>query len=176
MQRVASNFLLLLAMLVLSGCGERTAPAPTSSGAAAGVASGGSGNRGEAVARIGDATLRASVVQTSHLPPSIAREYGIKRDPGRILLLVTVRAGDAASASRVPVRVTATSTDLRGGRQQVAMREIRVDDPAAGSGQVLVDHIGTVETSLPETLRFDVVVTREGGGSASLRLSRDFHP
>jgi hypothetical protein len=174
MQRT-THVLLVVVSLALSGCGQGAAPAPASAGAAATVSSP-SGGSDQAVASIGDVTVRASVVQTSRLPASIARQYGIGRDPGRILLLVTVRAGDAASASPVPVRVTAASTDLRGGRQQVPMREIRVDDPAAGPGQVLVDHIGTVETSLPETLRFEVAVTREGGGTATLRLTRDFHP
>lgn len=168
----------LLVLSALSACGERVPPAPAPAAApdATAAASAASGNHGEVVARIGEVTIRASAVQTSNLPAAVAREYGIERGPGRVLLLVAVRQGDAATATAVPVRVSATSTDLRGGRQQIAMREIRVEDPGAGPDQVLVDHIGTVETSLPETLRFDVVVVRAGGATSTLRITRDFHP
>ena len=130
----------------------------------------------EAIARVGDVTMRASVVQTSALGSGVASQYGIHRDDNTVMLLVAVRQGRDGAEVTLPAQVTATSMDLRGQRQTIAMRELRVDDPASGPGQVLLDHVGTVQTTLPETLRFDVRIVRQGGATSSLQFSREFFP
>ena len=130
----------------------------------------------EAIARVGDVTMRASVVQTSALGSGIASQYGISRDDNTVMLLVAVRQGRDGAEVTLPAQVTATSTDLRGQRQTIAIRELRVDDPASGPGQVLLDHVGMVQTTLPETLRFDVRIVRQGGATSSLQFSREFFP
>ncbi len=55
----------------------------------------------------------------------------------------------------------------------VAMREVHSGDP--GSDTELVDYVGTVQTGLPDTLRFDIHVQAQGVDAATLQLSRDFY-
>lgn len=150
----------LVSLLTLGACGGPNAPTPAKPATAA--------VSPEAVARIGDVSVHASVVQTSTLAPTVASAYGITRDERRVLLLVAVRQGPEAQAIAVPAQVVATVTDLRGRRQDIAMRELRSDD--------LLDYIGTVEIELPDTLRFDVTVTRPGGATSTIQLSREFFP
>ena len=149
---------LVAALLALAACGGGSPPPRPGTEAAS----------SEAVTRVGDVSIRASVVQTSLLNDAVARDYGITPDPGVVLLLVAVRRGPDAEATAEPAQVTATATGLRGDRQVVAMREVQ-----AGG---LTDYIGTVTTSLPETLRFDITVVRAGGARSTLQLTRDFYP
>jgi len=148
----------LVAALLLAACGAEP-PVSTADQASAPQ---------EAIVRAGDTTIRASVVQTSTLGAGVASQYGIRRAPGTVMLLVAVRTGDDGDESAVPARVTATATDLRGQRQDIAMRELRVGD--------LLDYVGTVETTLPDTLRFDVTIVREGGATSSMQFTREFFP
>ncbi len=149
-----------LLALVLSACGGRpAAPEPAAAAPAA---------QAEASAQLGDATVHVSAVQTSQLPEAVARRYGIAHSPRSVLLLVNLQGGDGA----VPVRIEATVTDLRGSRQALALRALTVDTP---DGTAVRDYLGTVDTTLPETLRFEVTAVR-GDARASLQLSRDFYP
>ena len=148
----------LAAALLLAACGAQP-PARTADNAPAPQ---------EAIARAGDVTMRASVVQTSTLGADVAARYGISRDPGTVMLLVAVRQGPDGDEVALPAQVTATATDLRGQRQTFAMRELRVGD--------LLDYVGTVRTTLPDTLRVDVTIVREGGATSSLQFSREFFP
>ena len=153
--------LLLMAMLALGACGGSNAPTPVKPAASATASP-------EAVTRIGDVSIHASVVQTSTLAPSVASAYGIARDERRVLLLVAVRQGPEAQAIALPAQVVATVTDLRGRRQDIAMRELRSGD--------LLDYVGTAEIDLPDTLRFDVAVTRTGGATSTMQFNREFYP
>ncbi len=153
---------------LLAGCGGT----PTSTPPIAPAANG----QSEAVARVGDVTIRASVVQTSTLNETVARDYGITRDDNTILLLVAVRQGPEASETALPARIAATVTDLSGRTQSIVMRELRTSDPGAASGQMLLDYIGTVETSLPDTLRFDLSIVRAGGARSTMQFNREFFP
>jgi hypothetical protein len=147
---------------LLAGCGG-SAPAPAPAAVLEATS-----RHGDVVERIGDVEIRASVVQTSSLPASVAAQYGIERDAKTLLLLVAVREGPTASASALPARVTATATDLRGGRQEIPMRELR-----AGP---LVDMVGTTHTTLPDTLRFDLTVAVDGMAPVRLQFEREFYP
>jgi hypothetical protein len=156
-----SIFFSLLLGSLLAGCGgSAPPPAPDARADAS--------RQGDVVERVGDVEIRASVVQTSALPDSVARQYGIERDAKTLLLLVAVRKGPSASATSVPARVTAKVTDLRGGQQEIPMRELR-----AGS---LVDSVGTTHTTLPETLRFDLTVAVDAMAPVHLQFEREFYP
>lgn len=153
----------LLPLLVASGCDRVSAPAqpaPSSASAADG--------RDDAMLQVGDVSIRASVVQTSALPESVARQYAIERDPKTVLLLVAVRKGPSASATALPARITATVTDLRGGRQDIVTRDVQTG--------TLVDAIGTTQTTLPDTLRFDLTVVVTGMAPAKMEFTREFYP
>ncbi|MCY7354841.1 MAG: DUF4426 domain-containing protein [Lysobacter sp.] len=160
-----SAFPIALALLA-AACGGTNAPAPTEATSA----------QGNALVRVGDISVRASPIQTSLLNPAVAQQYGIARTDNTILLLVAVRQGPEASETSLPAQITASATDLRGQKQAIAMREVRTGDPASGAGQVLIDYIGTVETALPETLRFDVKAVRDGRPVATLQFNREFYP
>jgi hypothetical protein len=143
----------------LAGCGG---PAPThgrGDGAQA---------MEEAVLRQGDIVVRASAIPAEALGEAVARQYGLARDPGSVMLLVGVRRGDERAETVLPARVEATATDLLGKRQAIAMREVR-------SGE-FVDYVGSARVIAPDTLRFDVEVAPEGGPAMSLRFNRDFFP
>lgn len=116
--------------------------------------------------RQGDVVVRASAIPTDMLGEAVARQYGIERAPGTVLLLVGARRGSAEAA--LPARVSATATDLLGKRQAIAMREVR-------SGE-FVDYAGTARVIAPDTLRFDVEVATEGAAPMSLQFNRDFFP
>jgi hypothetical protein len=91
---------------------------------------------------LGDVSIRASVVQTSALPQSVARHT--TSSVRRTLLLLVARA-QRATGQRVaiPVRVTARVTDLRA---------TSTDRHARGARRRSIDSAGMVRTSLPETL------------------------
>lgn len=154
-------------VLVLAGCGNGTPPAPVTAVPAA---------QQEAVSRIGDITIRATALQTSTLAAEVASRYGIARDDRTVMLLVAVRQGADAQETAVPATITATVTHLGGQRQQIVFRELRSDGPSTAPGQALLDYVGTVETSLPDTLRFEVNIIREGGASSTMQFSREFYP
>lgn len=124
----------------------------------------------------GDVTMRASVLQTSALGAGVASQYGIPRDDNTVMLLVAVRQGSEGAETALPAQVTATATDLRGQRQTLAMRELRTGGPGSDQGPVLLDYIGTLQTTLPDTLRFDIRIVREGGAASEMQLTREFHP
>jgi hypothetical protein len=122
----------------------------------------------EAVTRNGDVTIRANVIQTRHLQEGMAREYGIPRDGHSVLLLVSVRRGPDGFDVSLPVKITASATNLQGQTQAIAMREMRIGE--------LTDHIGTARMSPPETLTFDLKIMREGAKTSTMTFSRDFRP
>jgi hypothetical protein len=147
--------------LSLAACGKDAAPSPAASVPA-------SASADEAVARVGDVTMHASVMQTSSLNDGVAREYGITRSDNTVLLLIAVRKGADAQDTALPATITATATDLSGRRHDIAMRELRT-----GS---LLDYVGSVDISLPDTLRFDVSIVRENGASSRMQFNREFFP
>lgn len=146
------------ALILLSACSGPQTATPAANGA----------NSGEATATMGDVSIRASALQTSALNDAVASRYGITRDDRTVMLLVAVRKANGAGETSLPARITASAAGLTGGKQDIVMRELRTGE--------LLDYIGTVETSLPETLRFDVSVVREDGASSTLRFNREFYP
>jgi hypothetical protein len=154
------TLVLSLMCAVLAACGGSAPPAPSSSSSNA-VSQ-------EAVSKIGDVTVRASAIPTATLGEQVARQYGITRANNTVMLLIGVRQGSDAQETALPARITAVATDLRGRRHDIEMRELRSGD--------LLDYIGTIEISPPDTVRFDVTVVREGGATSQMQFSRDFYP
>lgn len=151
---------LLVAMLaapLLAGCGQE--PARVASVVSAPQTT---------TLQSGDLTIRASTMQTSALGAEVASRYGIERADHRVMLLVGLRRGPEAQEVSVPAQVSVTVTDLHGQRHAMPMRELR-------SGE-LVDYVGTVDVSLPDTLRFDLSLGLERGKTSTMQFSREFHP
>lgn len=149
-----------MASVLLAGCGgsdpqPATAQAPVP--------------RHETV-RVGDVTVRANTLRTADLDAGVAERYGIARDLGTVLLLVGVRRGEGAGEMPIPARVTANVTDLRGQRHTLDMRELHGSEP---SGETVLDYFAVVETSPPDTLRFDIDVEWNGGRGATLRVDHE---
>ena len=122
----------------------------------------------EAAMQVGDIVVRANALPTADLNDAVARQYGIERDDGSVMLLVGVRRDGDGGETALTARVTAVAIDLLGKRQELAMREVR-------SGE-FIDYAGTARVIAPDTLRFDVEVVPEGGTAMELRFNRDFFP
>ncbi len=142
--------------LLLSGCGRHEVPKPAKR----------IDTVQEAVTRIGDVTIRANVVLTSSLNEAVAHSYGIERSDHRVMLLVAVRQGAENQEAALPATIDASVSTLQGQRQSIALREVRTGE--------LLDAIGTVDISPPETLTFDLKIVREGGAASTMTFSRDF--
>jgi len=155
--RAGLVFTALLAVAVTTAC-SGSPPPPRAAG----------GATQSATARSGDVTIRASAVPTSTLGAAVASEYGIQRGDDTVLLLVALRKGAEGQEVSIPAQVRVTVTDLSGQRQDLPMRELRSGD--------LLDYIGTVDVSAPDTLRFDLQIVREGGEVSSMQFTREFHP
>jgi len=128
----------------------------------------------EAITRIGDVTIRANVMRTASLNEAVARGYGIERSDRTLMLLVSVRRGPDGQDIALPATVQASVANLHGQRRDIAMRELRTGDPASGPEQALIDYVGTVDVSPPDTLSFDLKIVREGGATSAMQFSRDF--
>ena len=147
--------------LALAGCSHDTfsstaATATTTPGDAA----------SDATATSNGITLRANVMETQDLQESVARGYGIAREPNQALLLLTVRDADGDNAT--PVSLQATVSDLKGGERPLQLREIRIGE--------FVDHIALVPVAAPDTLTFGIRAQLAPGSTSAMRVSRDFYP
>ena len=157
----------LLLVAALAGCGG-SAPGPAASQGQA---------QQEATARIGDVVVRANAIVTESLGEAVARQYGIERDAGTVMLLVGVRRDDGnGNEVALPARVTAVAVDLLGKRQELAMREVRSGGAGADAGEGFIDYVGTARVIAPDTLRFDVEVAPVDGPAMALHFNRDFFP
>ena len=143
-------------LLLAAGCGGAP-PAPV-------TGAGNNENRMPETATLGDTEVQASVVPTLALNDAIAARYGVTRARDRVLVLVSLRAGDTARAGRVE----ASARDLRGVRQSIEFREVRAD--------ALVDYVGIARVAPPDTLRLEVDVALADGQRTRLRFSRDIPP
>jgi hypothetical protein len=128
----------------------------------------------EAITRIGDVTIRANVMRTANLNEAVARGYGLERSDKTLMLLVSVRQGPDGKDIALPATVVASVVNLSGQRRDIAMRELRTGDPGSGPEQALIDYVGTVDVSPPDTLSFDLEIVREGGATSAMQFSRDF--
>lgn len=117
--------------------------------------------------RTGDVVVRAGAVATAGLPATIAGRYGVDQDRGTVLLTVSVaRVAADGSESATPARVRATRIDLLGRRAPVTLRVV-------GDG-ARAEHVGSTRAEVPDTLRFEVEVLRDGAAPATLHFHRDF--
>ncbi|MGV8940342.1 MAG: DUF4426 domain-containing protein [Lysobacter sp.] len=156
-----SSLTLLLGAALLLGCSSEPSSPATGNPAP-------SSHQQETTTRIGDTTVRATVLQTAMLGELVAGKYGIVRAENQVMLLIGLRQGESSKEASVPARITATATDLRGQRHTIELRELHSGD--------LLDYFGTVKVSLPDTLRFELDITLESGAHSTMRFNREFLP
>lgn len=161
-QRIETPLRLLAcgAIALLAACGGEDQASP----AAVPITVPGSASQVET--DVGDASVTAVAIQTSQLPAEVAAGQGIEQRDDLVMLRISPRQGEIGSISTAPAEVRATVTDLRGQTRELELEERVV----AG----LVDHVGTVQVSLPETLRFEVTVVSRQGETETLEFSREF--
>jgi hypothetical protein len=158
--RIPVSIASLAFAFAFAGCGNHASSSTATAAATAGTVV----NAATAISN--GITLRASVVETADLQESVARGYGIAREPNQALLLLAVRNAQGDNAT--PVSLQATVSDLKGGTRPLPLREIRAGD--------FVDRIGLVPVSAPDTLTFEVRAQLAPGSSSTVRLSREFYP
>jgi hypothetical protein len=114
-----------------------------------------------------DHSILYSVLPTDQLNAEVARRYGIERSDRRGLLTVIVRRKDAAAGDpAVAARITGTVQNLLGEPQTLRFEEVRGEDT--------VDYLATFPLRRPDTLRFALDVTPEGGKAETVQFQREF--
>jgi hypothetical protein len=144
----------LTACLMLAACGGGSAPQPAQAAPP------------PAELRVGELRIIASAVETSALPESVTKRYGIARGEETWLLLVTVRRGPEGAETAVSSTVEARARDLQGRTIDIPMREIQTADD-------YVDNVGTFSITPPDTLQFSVRVMPQGAAPATLEFTRE---
>lgn len=118
-------------------------------------------------ARVGDLTVYVTAIQTSTIPAAVAREHGIVQRDDLVMLRVSPRRQDGnGEIISAPVQIQATATELGAASKPLPLQQMVANG--------LVDHVGTVEVQLPQTVSFQVTVATPGGASETLSLTGDF--
>ena len=115
---------------------------------------------------IGEHIVHFSAQSTDHLPPDVARAYGIVRSKNRAMLNVSVIMEGTTIA--VPADITVRTVNLAGQLKNVTMRKIQE--------QEAIYYIGETAVANRETLVFNISITPEGATKASdVRFTRKFY-
>ncbi|MFQ5547139.1 MAG: DUF4426 domain-containing protein [Woeseia sp.] len=116
-------------------------------------------------ADIGDHVVHFSAQSTDHLPPEVARAYGIVRSKNRAMLNVSIIRKDTSTAAEADIRVR--TVNLAGQLKNVTMRKIQE--------QEAIYYIGETGIANRETLVFNISIKLEGSSETSeLRFTREF--
>ena len=117
-------------------------------------------------ADIGDHVVHFSAQSTDHLPPEVARAYGIVRSQNRAMLNVSVLEEDTSTA--VTADVTVRTVNLAGQLKNVTMRKVQE--------QEAIYYIGETGIANRETLIFNISITPEGATDTSeVKFTREFY-
>lgn len=103
----------------------------------------------------GDYVVHFNALSTSHLAPSVTRQYGIERSKNRGMINIAVLNKVLGTAGKpVPAEISATATNLTGQKRQITLREIQED--------TAIYYIGEFPISHEEVLRFSINVQPKG--------------
>ena len=107
----------------------------------------------------GDYVVHFNALNTSHLPPTVTREYGIKRSKNRGMINIAIlRKMLGTTGKPVEADVIASASNLTGQKRDIKLREVRE--------ATAIYYIGTFPISHEETLRFTVQVKPKGDSEA----------
>jgi hypothetical protein len=143
---------------ILAGCGSAIDSPPRPASPAATTST-----------DFGSHELHYNAVRTDALSPEVARAYGIRRSPSRVMLNVALLARSPDGRTEpVDANVTATARNLNGQLKDLQMR--RIEDGAS------VYFVGEVGIGGDEILVFDIAAAPRGGGERyTAQLRREFH-
>ena len=103
----------------------------------------------------GDYVVHFNALSTNMLPPSVTKQYGIKRSKNRGMINIAILTKLLGTTGKpVAAEVTASATNLTGQGRDIKLREIR-EGPA-------IYYIGEFPITNEETLRFAVNVKPQG--------------
>ena len=107
----------------------------------------------------GDYVVHFNALSTNHLPPTVTREYGIKRSKNRGMINIAVlRKMLGTTGKPVAAEVSASATNLTGQKRDISLREVKED--------TAIYYIGDFPITHEETLRFKVHVKPQGEADA----------
>lgn len=117
----------------------------------------------------GDYVIHYTALPTDHLPPEVAKGYGIVRSKNRALLNISIiRKEGGTPGKSVPGSVSAHAANLTGQVKKVNLRPITDGDA--------IYYIAELPVSNEETLVFDVSVTPENQPSTfKVKFKRQFY-
>ena len=116
----------------------------------------------------GDYVVHFNALSTSHLPPTVTREYDIKRSKNLGMLNIAVlRKMLGTTGQPVSAELSATATNLTGQKRDISLREVREG--------TAIYYIGVFPITHEETLRFSVHVKPEGSSeSQEVKFKQQF--
>jgi len=116
----------------------------------------------------GDYVVHFNALSTSHLPPTVTKEYDIKRSKNRGMINIAVlRKTLGTTGKPVTAEISATATNLTGQKRDISLREIREG--------TAIYYIGGFPITHEETLRFSVNVKPEGSSeSQEVKFKQQF--
>ena len=105
----------------------------------------------------GDYVVHYNALNSSMIPPEVAKTYDIRRSDSRALINISVlKNTDNQPAVATKAVVITSARNLTGQTRDVDMREINEGDGA-------IYYIGELSVRNMETFNFTVMVTPEGG-------------
>ncbi len=103
----------------------------------------------------GDYVVHFNALSTSHLAPSVTRQYDIERSKNRGMINIAVLNKVLGTPGKpVLAEISATATNLTGQKRQITLREIQED--------TAIYYIGEFPISHEEVLRFNINVQPKG--------------
>jgi hypothetical protein len=117
----------------------------------------------------GTHVVHYNAMPTNDLNGKMAEAYGLRREPGRIMLMVTVqRKGIGLPPTAVPARIKGSARDLLGNVQTLEFREVR--------NAPLIDYLAEIRAKHQDTQTFELTIVPEDGAvGLDLRFSQQFY-
>jgi Domain of unknown function (DUF4426) len=107
----------------------------------------------------GDYVVHFNALSTVYLPPSVTKQYDIKRSKNRGMINIAILRKTLGTPGKpVAAEISATATNLTGQKRDIALREIREE--------TAIYYIGEFPITHEETLRFRLHVKPEEGSEA----------
>ncbi len=117
----------------------------------------------------GEYVVHFNALNTNQIPPSVTKQYGIKRSKNRGMINIAILTKLLGTTGKpVAAKVTASAKNLTGQHRNIKLREVREG--------TAIYYIGEFPVTNEETLRFTVDVKPEGSSdSYSVDFKQQFY-